>query len=190
MPKYLKYAVTASIFVIAVFLLLKFSGNFLVAEVIKEVAIEKREEVLDAKIGKPAPYFELFDLNGVKVKSTDFLGKPLAIIFWTSWNAESADQIKILDDYLLESPIAKSGVVHFLTINSQEDKSAVLSFITRGNYKVRALLDESGEITEKYDARSLPASYFIDKEGVLKEVFIGVLGEKILVEKIEKLLAQ
>ena len=181
----MKLSIIIVIIAVAGILLLGFAGKFLISEVVSEVAVEKREEITDARIGKLSPYFELPDLNGPKVKSTDFLEKPIVIIFWASWNEESANQIKILDDYL---PKHRSELFEILTISSQEDKSAVLNFMLRGNYKVKVLLDESGEITEKYGARSLPAAYFADKDGQLRYIHIGALSESGLVEKAEKLL--
>ena len=97
----------------------------------------------------------------------------------------SADQIKILDDHL-----AKNGEALFkiIAISSQEDRSAVANFINRGGYRVQILLDETGEVGGKYEARNLPATYFIDKNGIARDVFVGILSEKMLVEKIEQLL--
>lgn len=190
MSKHVKFALYGVAAMTGVFLLLSFVGQFLISEVVTEVTIEKGKDVLDAKIGSPAPYFELPDLSGTKIKSTDFLGKPIILTFWASWNEESANQIKILDDYQLGNRVAKLSAAHFMTVNSQEDKSAVLNFMLRGNYKAQVFLDESGETTEKYGARNLPTTYFLDKEGVIREIFIGVLNEKMLVEKTEKLLAQ
>jgi len=170
-------------------LLLNFAGRVLISEVIREVTIDKREEPSDAKLGISAPYFELENLDGKKVKITDFLDKPLVLMFWTAWNGASADQIKILDDFQksdFNQPLIEVGL-HIITINSQEDKSIVANFVSRGGYKVETLLDESGAVTELYGARNLPVAYFIDKDGVIKEIFIGVLNEKMLVEKSEKL---
>jgi thiol-disulfide isomerase/thioredoxin len=36
-------------------------------------------------IGKPAPDFTLFDLNGKKVTLSDFKGKVIIIDFWATW---------------------------------------------------------------------------------------------------------
>ncbi|OGF62272.1 hypothetical protein A2926_04250 [Candidatus Giovannonibacteria bacterium RIFCSPLOWO2_01_FULL_44_40] len=165
-------------------LLLYFLGGSLISEVTKDVVVEKRGEVLAASLGSPVPFFELSDLSGRMVKITDFLGEPLIVTFWTTWNVASADQIKILDDYLAKNDEALFKII---AVSSQEDKSAVANFINRGGYKVRVLLDETGEAGEKYEARNLPTTYFIDKDGVVRGVFIGVLSEKMLVEKAERM---
>lgn len=165
-------------------------GGLLVTEVIKEVKVEERGAVSEAGLGKPAPNFELPDLASQKIKLSDYLGAPLVLTFWATWNNSAADQIKILDD-LQKSDfggLQEVGILKIIAISSQEDKSAVSSFIKRGGYKVTVLLDETGEVTDRYQARSLPATYFVDKDGALRDVFIGILSEKQLVEKAEKII--
>lgn len=167
-------------------LVLSFAGKSLIREVVKEAepqgALSAAQSVV---LDKPAPYFELEVLNGGKAKLSDFLGSPLVLTFWTSWNSFSADQIKIFDDFLSSGG---GKLFKILTVSSQEDKNTVSNFMKRGGYKVQVLLDTSGEAGEKYRAHNLPATYFIDKEGVLREVFLGVLSQKMLVEKVELLL--
>ena len=50
------------------------------------------------------------------------------------------------------------------------------------------LLDEDGAVGELYMVRTLPLTYFIDKEGVIQDAFTGILSEKMLLEKSEKII--
>lgn len=164
---------------------LNLSGRFFIPEVIQESTLTESPEIIDTVgVEKPAPFFDLSDLTGKTIKSSDFLGVPTIVTFWTTWNSIATDQIQILD--AVERNDTRN-LFKIVAISSQEDKSAVNTFVSRGGYTVDVLLDESGAITEIYQARSLPATYFLDKKGVIREVFIGVLSEKQLVEKIEKL---
>jgi len=167
--------------------LLAIVGQSLVQEATQEVSIEDMEEKksFGINIGDKAPHFELMDIEGDTNVLSDFLGKPFTITFWTSWNPVSADQIKIFDEY-----IAKDTKLFFsiITINNQEDKSIVGSFFRRGGYKVKVLLDEDGAVGEFYKVQTLPLTYFIDKDGVIQDVFVGILSEKMLLEKSEKII--
>ncbi len=158
-------------------------GGFFVREVIQEPAlVEPLETVSGTDVKKPTPYFELPDLAGNKIKSSDFFGAPTVVSFWTTWNPAAADQIKIFDDYLRKD---SRNLFNVVAISSQEDRSVVANFISRGGYEIEVLLDESGAITEAYQARNLPITYFLDEKGILRDVFIGILSEKQLVEKAE-----
>ena len=90
-----------------------------------------------------------------------------------------------MDDYLSENG---ENLFKIITINNQEDRSTVFNFIERGGYKIRVLLDQSGQAGESYKIKTLPTTYFLDKAGVIKDVFVGVLSERMLVDKVEKTL--
>lgn len=180
-----KLIITAIIIAAAGVLVLSRVGNLFISEVTKEIKIEERGAVLEAGIGKPAPHFELSDLEGNNKKLSDFLGSPLILTFWTTWNTVSADQIKILDDY---SHGDSKNLFKIITISSQEDKSVIANFIGRGGYKINVLLDDVGIATGAYKARNLPATYFIDKNGIIQDIFIGILSKSMLVDKAEQLL--
>jgi len=161
-------------------------AKIFVQEIAQEVVVEETETPLShPDINKIAPQFELLDLSGGKVKLSDFLESPLILVFWTTWNLISADQIKILDDYLIKND---EDLFKIITINNQEDRSTVSSFIERGGYKIRVLLDQNGQVGESYNIKTLPITYFLDKDGIIKDIFIGALSEKMLVDKIEKIL--
>lgn len=181
------FSIILLIFVVGVAALSALSESF-IHEVLQDPVFSEPPVVVDgASLKKQAPYFELFDLEGKKVKSSDFMGTPTVLTFWTTWNPSATDQIKILDDYARKD---SEKLFNIVTISSQEDTSAVTAFIRRGGYEVEVLLDESGAITKMYRARNLPVTYFIDKKGVLSEVFVGILTEKQLVEKVERLLVE
>ena len=173
-------------------LFLAYFGESLISEVTLEIPIEDREaKVSGVKIGEKAPYFELKDLDENPVAITGLLGKPFILTFWTTWNILSADQIKIFDDYLVAREKENNGIealFDIVTINSQEDKSIVSNFMRRGGYQVKVLLDEDGSAGEAYHARNLPVTYFLDADGIIRDVSLGILSEEMLLQKIEKII--
>lgn len=166
--------------------LLNIVGKLFIQEITQEVFIkEESEKIFGVDIGKEAPHWELLDLEGNSFTLSNFLGEPLVLTFWASWNSISADQIKIFDEYLTQN---KETVFKIVSINNQEDKSIVLNFIQRGGYKVPVLLDETGKVGELYKIKSLPVTYFLDKDGVIRDVYIGVLSERMLLEKAQQII--
>lgn len=183
---YIKWTlVILAVICLGVFLL-SIVGKLFIQEIVQEVAVEKGEgKVFGLNIDEEAPHWELLDLEGNTIVLSDFLGKPFVVTFWASWNSMSTDQIKIFDEHLAQSG---ETIFRIVTINNQEDKSVVSSFIRRGGYQVRVLLDETGEVGELYKVRTLPITYFLDKNGIIKDVFTGVLSQELLVEKSQKII--
>jgi hypothetical protein len=51
------------------------------------------------------------------------------------------------------------------------------------------LLDESGSVGTSYQLRSLPSSFFIGRDGIIKEVVIGgPMAEALLRTRVEEIL--
>lgn len=184
-----------AIIVVGGIFLLSRVGDSFISEVVQQSPTEESSVPVSGVSGantevhkstsKPAPYFKLSDLKSASIQSTDFLGTPIIVTFWTTWNLASADQIKIFHEFITER---KEELFKIITISSQEDKSAVSSFIKRGAYTVEVLLDEDGEATEAYKARNLPVTYFINKHGIVVDTFVGTLSKAMLIEKAEKIL--
>lgn len=184
LPKIRKIIFIIIIFVVGV-LTLNLIGRIFIGEVTQDVDIQDNRPMSTIEMNGVVPYFELPDVKGDTIKLSDFLEVPIVLTFWTTWNAAAADQIKIFDDYLRKD---SRGLFKIIAVSSQEDKSVVNNFISRGGYEIEVLLDASGVVTDAYHARSLPTTYFIDTKGILRDVFVGVLSEAQLVEKAEILL--
>lgn len=153
----------------------------------REISFLPEEEV-KAEVVKTeysAPDFELENIKGEKIKLGDYKNKIIVLTFWTIWNPAAQDQLAILEDYFSEIKDGRDIVL--LTVNNMEDKSAVLNFVRRGGYVLPILLDEKGAVGELYEITALPETFFINREGKIKETFIGVLNGQEIKDKVEML---
>ncbi len=183
---YIKWAVGIIILVSLLFLAVRFGGSQLVPSLTgtESDTVEVAKDT--ALVGKRAPYFDLPDATGTHIKSSDFSDAPLVVVFWATWNQDAADQMKILDDYLAHT--SGERLVQIIAIDSQEERSIFASFMRRGGYQVRSVVDARGATSEEYQVKGLPTSFFIDKDGTIRERYSGILSERALVDKIENLL--
>lgn len=183
---YIRWIGISLVGIVAVIFLLAIFGNLFLSEISQEVDIGGKIDVTaQIQINERAIPVELSDMAGQSVSLSDFLGKPLVVLFWVTWNPHAADQVKIFDDYLASHGEELFAIV---SINNLEDKSTVTNFMRRGGYQIRVLLDENGMVGERYQTRNLPATYFIDKDGIVRDIFVGVLSEEVLMQKALRLL--
>ena len=138
-------------------------------------------------IGAQAPAVDLPDTAGDRVSLDSFSGTPVVLVFWATWNSSAADQIDSLDSFLGGNAPERS-LVKIIAVDSEEDPSVVSSFMRRGGYRVETLVDVSGAVSQTYAIKSLPTTYFIDRNGVIRDGFAGVLSSQMLVDKIDQLL--
>ena len=183
--RYLKWMIMVLGVVVLGLMLLGLTGEFLIREVRQDIYLEEPKQVAQPAIGKPAPNFELQDLSARKVNLADFYGSPLVLLFWSSWNTLATDQIKIMDDYLR---VHGETLFKIITINQQEDRSVVENFLRRGGYRISVLLDETGEVGERFGIKQVPTTYFLDRQGIVEDIVIGVMDEKTLVDKGERII--
>jgi len=185
-----KSLTTFLIFIIGVFLIYFIVSQFFEKISSEEVTFEteKEEMTKDQKIDYSAPVFELSNIEGEKVKLSDYIDKMIVLTFWTTWNSAAQDQLVILESYYQE--IKDSEDVVLITINNQEDKNVVSNFIRRGEYILPVLLDEDGAVGELYGIGVLPATYFINQERKVKEVYIGILNKEEIRDKVGRLYLQ
>jgi peroxiredoxin len=137
-------------------------------------------------IGSKAPYFSLQSYQGENINSSDTADNPLVITFWSTWNSESIDQVKIFDDYQLGiSNKNKDMSARIILVNSQESKEVVSNIMRRGNYDLEVLLDQNGEVSNLYGVHTLPTTFFIDRSGDIVEIFTGTMNKNELINKME-----
>ena len=125
-----------------------------------------------AAIGKPAPDFELRDLEGHPVRLSQFRGKTV-VLEW--FNPECpfvrASHTKGSLKGFAEKVTDKGTV--WLAINSGapgkqgHGVETNLAGVRKYGLKHPVLIDESGEVGRSYDARHTPHMYIVDDKGVL-----------------------
>lgn len=125
-----------------------------------------------AKLGEPAPDFELPDLDGKLVKLSSFKGKPIVL----EWFNPGCPYVKNshLKGSLVDSAArhAQQGVT-WLAINSgapgKQGHGVEVNREAKSEFKLEhpILLDESGRVGRAYAAAHTPHMYVIDAGGVL-----------------------
>lgn len=139
-----------------------------VTEEMKE-ANRKREletkRAYDAMIGKPAPDFELKDLQGNNWSLKALRGKVVVLNFWFTTCAPCVAEMPELNK-LVKAYDKKEVVFLSLTFN---DAARVSRFLQEHTFSYTHL-PGSGEVDKKYNVAAWPLSIVIDKEGIVKKL--------------------
>ncbi len=135
-----------------------------------------------------APDFTLKDQNGKSVSLKDFRGRPVMVNFWASWCGRCKVQMPHMQ--ATQEEFGKSTGFVILAINLGKDKSTAEGFLTQNKFDFLALLYPDRPVAQnKYRLIGLPTSFFIDKQGVIKEIQTGPLANKEhLMSKINSIL--
>ena len=122
------------------------------------------------EIGKTAPDFTLKGLDGQEVSLSDFRGKPVLLNFWATWCGPCRLEMPFLQE-IYEKWNGKGLVL--LAVNLQEDQGTVEDFIDGAGYTFPVLLAPGNQVPLSYNIRGIPATFFIDADGVIRDIKVG-----------------
>ena len=135
-----------------------------------------------------APDFRLLDLEGDPVRLADF-DTPLVLNFWASWCQpciqEMPDFQRLHEQY--GDRLAMIGV------NDGEDLATAAEFAgpNRTNVQYRILIDPSKSLTDgPYRLIGRPTTYYIDAEGIIRDIRVGEHNLKTMRELAASLLGE
>jgi len=127
--------------------------------------------------GRPAPDFQLRGLDGQTVSLDDLQGKPVMVNFWATWCGPCRMEMPFIQEVYQDSEWLKTGLV-ILAVNLKESASAAGEFMEDNGLTFPVLLDIDGEVARMYNISAIPTTYFIDKNGIIKDVKIGTFRNK------------
>lgn len=126
----------------------------------------------DATLGAPAPDFTLTDLDGKKVKLSDYQGKTV-VLEWFNPGCPFVVRSHTRGSLIDTAKKAQEKGVVWLAINSgapgKQGTGVDTNRKAAGEWKMShpVLLDESGKVGKAYGATNTPHMYVIDSKGTL-----------------------
>lgn len=140
--------------------------------------------------GFQAPEFNLETPQGEKMNLSDLRGRPVLINLWTSWCPPCRSEMPALNRVYREY---REQGFEILAVNStwQDKQEDAISFAEELGLEFPILLDLDGKVSQLYQLRSLPTTFFIGRDGVIREVVIGgPMSEALLRIRVEELLKE
>jgi peroxiredoxin len=137
--------------------------------------------------GKAAPDFVLEDVNGKSVRLRDLRGQVVLINLWATWCPPC--RVEMPDLAAIYNAHKSEGFV-ILGVDDQERKETVMDFISHNPLPYPVLLDVDSRVARAYGTDYLPASFLIDRRGVLRAAMPGQSNRAKLEAAIQPLLAE
>jgi len=134
--------------------------------------------------GHPAPEIVLGTLDGQTVRLSDFRGKPVIVNFWATWCPPCRAETPELQ--ALHRELGDKVVLLGVNVTSQ-DNGDVAGFVREFGVTYPILMDVDGKAFQDYNILGLPTTIFIDRNGIVNEVFTGAVNKAYIESKLPEL---
>ena len=122
--------------------------------------------------GSPAISFELKSLDGKPVGLANFRGRPFIMNFFASWCDPCRDEMPLINE--LASRAMKDSY-SVLGIAVEDTRAAVTEFAKETKLVFPIALDLNSTVKRAYRIFGPPATFFIDGQGIIRDVVLGPL---------------
>lgn len=135
-----------------------------------------------------APEFELKTPTGETIRLSDLRGQAVLVNLWATWCPPCRAEMQSIETVYNEYK-DRGFIVLAVNMTYQDSALDVMPFVNQQGLTFPILLDETGEMASAYQLKSLPSSYFINRDGIINEVVIGgPMAEALLRTRIEEIL--
>jgi cytochrome c biogenesis protein CcmG/thiol:disulfide interchange protein DsbE len=149
---------------------------------------EQAQPKTGAQVGLLAPDFSLPALDGALVSLSAQRGNVVLVNLWASWCGPCRSEMPAVNR-VYQAHRASGFVVLAVNAANQDDESEARAFVRNLGLVFPILFDRDGSAGRAYRLRSLPTSYFIGRDGVIREIVVGSMSEAMLEARVKRLLA-
>ena len=132
-----------------------------------------------------APDFTLTDLDGTMRSLSEFQGQVVMLNFWASWCGFCRSEIPHMNTVYAD--LADEGF-EIVAVSLGEEPDHLRQFAAENEMEFPILADVDGITVPIYGIQSVPTSFFLDREGRLREAYGGAIDEETLRTIVESLL--
>ncbi|HEY7219038.1 MAG TPA: TlpA disulfide reductase family protein [Candidatus Binatia bacterium] len=134
-------------------------------------------------VGRNAIGFSLQTLDGKSVTLDTFRGKPLIVNFFASWCDPCRDEMPLINELAMRGE--KEGY-SVLGIAVEDTRAAMSEFRKEAKLVFPIALDLNSTVKRSYRIFGPPATFFIDGQGIIRDIVLGPITRERALEALKK----
>jgi peroxiredoxin len=163
-----------------------------VAALILLVACASKDNVAahPPEVGQPAPRYSAVTLTGDSVSLEELRGRAVLLNVWATWCHPCREEIPVLQ--ALHARYASRGLELIgVSVDGRGEEATIREFAADFGMTYPLWLDPDERVQSTFLAIGVPATFLIDREGVLRWRHVGPVraNDTTLVRELERALA-
>lgn len=143
---------------------------------------------IPVEVNYKAPALTLSSLDGKEHSLSDYRGQVVLVNLWATWCPPCKAEMPTLNAYFQEH--SDEGFM-LIAINDGDKEEDVITFVENYGLDFQVWIDTEHKASiNTFKTQSLPSSFVIDREGVIRLRWVGEIGEDTLEEYVTPLLRQ
>jgi peroxiredoxin len=126
------------------------------------------------EVGRAAPAYSATLLDGTEISLESLRGKPVLLNVWATWCAPCREEIPYLSR-LYSQHRADGLEIIGVSIDARGEDEKIADFAHEIGMRYSIWLDPDQRVAATFLAFGVPASYLVDRHGVLRWKHVGVL---------------
>jgi peroxiredoxin len=131
-------------------------------------------------VGRMAPDFTLPTLDGAQFRLSEQRGKPVVLNFWATWCGPCQRELPALQ----KAAEHFGDDVVFVGVDQGEEAAIVQSYVDKLGLTFTIPMDAEGQVGLDWNVQGLPTTFFIDRSGVIRSLWMGEMNSVTLAENI------
>ena len=133
-------------------------------------------------VGKPAPDFLLETEDG-NIRLSDYRGKTVIVNFWASWCGPCRFEMPEFQALYEERLPDDDFTIIAIDFTASDTREAALDFASEIGLTFPIAFDTpNSDVAADYGVRGLPATFFVDGEGIVRAMNLGPVFGDLLPE--------
>ncbi len=146
-----------------------------------QAATARPKPSIGVRTGQIAPDFQLSTPKGVSISLSQYRGQPVLLNFFATWCdpciAEMPGMRNVYKRYWAEG-------LAVIAVDLAESADRVTGFGNNHELTFPLLLDSERQVSRFYQVGSIPRSFFIDSNGIIRQVWYGSMKEAEIEEAV------
>ena len=126
-------------------------------------------------------------ISGGSVTLSEMRGKVVLVDFWASWCPPCRQEAAALEEVYREYA---GPEVEFIGVNIWDLEDNANTYVKDFGLTYPSGVDTDGVIAIDYGVRGIPEKFFIGRDGVIRQKFVGPMSADILRQTLDRLLAE